>query len=63
MRDLTLLERRIAQMLGDAWTLYGKLPEVHRSDSAEFTQAIHAAQNIILARPATEWMKRSTPNE
>lgn len=54
MRDLTKDERRVIDALADAWALYGNLYEVHRSDNGEFTFAVHAAQNIIMARPAVE---------
>lgn len=54
MRNLDENERRVIKALGDAWVLYGDLSEVHPSDSKEFTQAIHVAQNIIMARPAVE---------
>jgi hypothetical protein len=57
MRDLTDEEIKCAQLLGDAWNLHQKLPQVHSSDEQDFAAAIHAAQNIILARPATEAVK------
>lgn len=54
MRDLTETEQRCLDSLGESANMFSYLPEVHPADKAEFTQAIHAAQNIILARPATE---------
>lgn len=40
--------------LGHAAMLAFRLPEVHPSDSDEFRHHLHALQNILLARPATE---------
>lgn len=57
MRDLTHEEDAVVTQLGDAMTQFAGLPVVHPNDTEEFVHAIHAAQNIILARPATEAMK------
>lgn len=54
MRDLSKEEQEVADKLGEAATLQAALPSIHPSDTPEFVQAIHAAQNIVLARPATE---------
>lgn len=54
MRDLTADEQRVADLLGEAFNLHERLPEIHEADRPEFMTAIHAAQNIVLARPATE---------
>jgi hypothetical protein len=54
MRDLTVAENRVIDLLAEAWNEHQRLAEVHVSDSPEFCAAIHAAQNIVFARPATE---------
>jgi hypothetical protein len=54
MRDLTTDEKVVIQTLGDAFNEFQQLPEVHPWDSEEFMHAIHAAQSIVLARPALE---------
>jgi hypothetical protein len=45
-------ETKVLNSLADAWNLFIAMPELHQSDRQEFMQAIHAAQNIIMARPA-----------
>lgn len=45
-------EQEIAQLLGDAWSLYCKLSVEHPYEKTEFGNAINACQNIILSRPA-----------
>jgi hypothetical protein len=45
-------EQEIAQLLGEVWNLYCKLPLEHPNDKQEFGTAIHNCQNIILSRPA-----------
>lgn len=57
MRDLTPAEEELAQMLGDCFNAHQRLPEVHPHDAEEFMRAIHAAQNIVLARPATAYLR------
>lgn len=47
-------ERRILDILGNAYNLFNELYPIHSHDCAEFCRAIHMAQNIILSRPATE---------
>lgn len=54
MRDLTPTENQVLGLLGDAWSKFIALPAAHPSDAREMKHAIHAAQNIVLARPATE---------
>jgi hypothetical protein len=54
VRDLTAREQQVLRLLGDAFNVYSELPHVHPNDGREFVHAIHAAQNIVLARPATE---------
>ena len=48
--ELTDQEAKVAQMLGDAWNEYLKLPIEHPMEQKEFCSAIHACQNIVLAR-------------
>lgn len=49
---LTEQEREVLEVLAGAWDLFLSLPEQHDADDSEFCAAIHAAQNIVLARPA-----------
>ena len=48
--ELTDQEAKVAQMLGAAWNEYLKLPIEHSMEQKEFCSAIHACQNIVLAR-------------
>ena len=48
--ELTDQEAKVAQMLGEAWNEYLKLPVEHPMGQEEFCSAIHACQNIVLAR-------------
>lgn len=57
MRDLTEREREVIDLLAQAWNRHQELEEIHGSDSPEFAAAIHAAQNIVLARPGAEQLK------
>lgn len=45
-------EREVLRLLGEAAVKFAKLPGLHPSDRPEFVIAIHAAQNIVLARGA-----------
>lgn len=54
MRELTKKENKIIKQLGKAFDGLMKLTPAHSDDLKEFTFHIHAAQNIILSRPATE---------
>lgn len=47
---LTGQEAKVAQMLGDAWNEYLKLPIEHPMEQQEFCTAIHACQDMVLAR-------------
>lgn len=49
---LTPDENRVLETLGCAWNEYCALPPMHPHDADEFMRAIHAAQNIVLARAA-----------
>lgn len=57
MRDLTKEERALVEALGACASDHHQLPVIHQSDEDEFVRAIHAAQNIVLARPAVEAIK------
>ncbi len=48
--ELTDQDAKVAQMLGDAWNEYLKLPIEHPMEQREFCSAIHACQNMVLAR-------------
>ncbi len=54
MRSLTTDELIVMNLLGQAMIKFSQLKQAHIADDPEFGQAIHAAQNIVLARPATE---------
>lgn len=54
MRDLTSEETTVINLLLQAWNIFATLPVVYLKDGEEFRHAIHAAQNIVLARPAIE---------
>ncbi|WP_278939769.1 hypothetical protein [Pseudomonas helleri] len=55
--ELTDQEARIAQMLGEAWNEYLKLPIEHPMEQKEFCSAIHACQNMVLARCGARALK------
>lgn len=48
--ELTEQEAKVAQMLGDAWNEYLKLPKEHPMERSEFCTAIHRCQDMVLAR-------------
>lgn len=43
-------EAKIAQLLGEVWNAYLKMPKEHPMEQGEFCTAIHACQDIVLAR-------------
>ena len=45
------VEIEIVNMLGQCMNMFARLPVVHPADYNEFALAIHAAQNIVFARP------------
>ncbi len=49
------------EALSKAWNLFLNLPQHHPDDQVEFRRAIHAAQNILLARIALRGMKVEEP--
>lgn len=48
--ELTDQEAKVAQMLGDAWNEYMKLPIEHPMEQKEFCAAIHVCQDKVLGR-------------
>lgn len=54
MRAITSEEQQVLDLLGSAWNAFLKLEAIHPDDNPEFRAAIHAAQNIVLSRPAFE---------
>lgn len=48
---LTPDERRALNHLGHAFIIFRAMVPEHSGDLVEFCQAIHKAQNIIMARP------------
>ena len=55
--ELTDQEAKVAQMLGEAWSEYLKLPIEHPMGQKEFCSAIHACQNMVLARCGARALK------
>ncbi|MCK4547670.1 MAG: hypothetical protein KAW17_09550 [Candidatus Eisenbacteria sp.] len=49
---MTRDEEMVVYALDMAACWYGRLTELHGSDASEFAQALHACQNIVMARPA-----------
>ena len=45
-------EDDLVRKLGECFSDFTKLPVLHLADEDEFMRPIHAAQNIVLARPA-----------
>lgn len=54
MRNLTVAEQAIIDILGDAADAHANLPAIVAvsPDIVDFESAIRAAQNIVFARPA-----------
>lgn len=59
--ELTDQEAKVAQMLGDAWNEYLKLPKDHPMEQGEFCNAIHRCQDIVLARCGRRALHLSWP--
>ena len=49
--ELTDIEVACLDKIVETWNLYLTLSTLHPDDLLEFRLALHAAQNIILARP------------
>jgi len=47
-------EEDIVKLLSEAYAKFELLPRIHCNDLFEFGLAIHAAQNILMARPTAE---------
>lgn len=52
LTELTPDEWTVLNTLADAWNCFVHLPVIHSRDRSEFMQAIHQAQNTVLARVA-----------
>lgn len=61
MRPLTPEETAVVDLLAEAWNAQGVLPTLHPMESEEFCRAIHAAQALILSRPAREALATAAP--
>jgi len=48
---LTGEENEVFSRLAEAWNAFVALPAIHSCDRADFLQAIHQAQRVVLARP------------
>lgn len=48
---LTADEQKVVQLLADAYNAMIKLEVLHSAEQAEFSQAIHNAQRVIMSRP------------
>lgn len=49
---ITQDESECLELLKDAWNVYVTLPVLHEQNNVEFMRAIHAAQYIVMSRPA-----------
>ena len=58
MRELTHEELDLLDFFGTAYVLFQKMEPVHSDDAGDFIRHIHALQNIVLARPATESLNK-----
>lgn len=54
---MTIDERVILDDLGKCFDGFNLLPVLHPMDQADFCHAIHACQNIVLARAAMRQLK------
>jgi hypothetical protein len=48
--ELTADEAGVVALLAQAWNSYLELPVEHQAEAAEFCRAIHACQDMVLAR-------------
>lgn len=60
---LTDKENKIVEILGTAWNEFLQLNPIRQDDKDEFRTAIHAAQNIVLSRPAMYINRSATLGE
>lgn len=56
---MTKDEMRALDLLADAWNAFLKLPIQHADDVPDMRGAIHAAQRIIMFRPAYRDLHKS----
>lgn len=49
---MTADEKRVIDLLGEAWNAFLKLPIQHADDVPDMRGAIHDAQRIVMSRPA-----------
>jgi hypothetical protein len=54
-------EKAVLDHLADAWNSFVKLQSVHPEEQSDFRFSIHAAQAIVMARPAQRQENRSDP--
>jgi hypothetical protein len=47
-------EMKVVDLLAESYNAFTELPVLHPNDHVEFVQAIHAAQNIVMARLAVK---------
>jgi hypothetical protein len=49
---LTEQELELTEKLGECWNLFLKTEDTHESEKIDFMNAIHKAQQIVMARSA-----------
>lgn len=52
-------EKKVLGLLGEAYMAFARLPVLHPADQGEFVHAVHAAQNIVLARGSLRAMQNA----
>jgi hypothetical protein len=50
-------EKKVLDLLGAAYVAFAELEVLHPADVGEFVHAVHAAQNIVLARGSLRAMR------
>lgn len=63
MRDLTEKELELLEMSRSIANGFADLPQSHPADMEEVVTHLHGIQNIILARPATEYLQGEREKE
>ena len=48
--SVTKQERKVLELLAEAWNAFCELPEEHPMEKAEFCGAIHSCQDKVLMR-------------
>ncbi|WP_374979021.1 hypothetical protein PSGK_18935 [Pseudomonas solani] len=48
--ELSDEEAAVVELLGQAWSAYLQLPVEHAAEAPEFCRAVHACQDMVLAR-------------